>query len=341
MNKMALMRSPSRTQLRLILIIMLGLAFITLVISNIGRRLFKETPAVLFSSSELSRFKETLAKWPNKPKAVIYFLVQGNPNSWAKFGKSLKLLDANFNGVYRYPVVVFHETGVTFQQMNDLRRETSSDVYFQLVVFNVPQFLTETPPNRTACSKHGVGYRHMCRFHAGTVYDQPVFNDLEFYWRLDDDSQILRPINYDVFSFMKIKNLWYGYILITHEPQQCVTGLWELTEDYLHSSKIQTPQSFYKWKKRNMFYNNFEISRVDIWKNDNYVRYFDHVDKSGGIYYHRWGDAVIKGLGVAMFVPTEKTHCFDDIKYKHGFWDVSMRSLPSCNINIPHRRTRH
>jgi hypothetical protein len=37
----------------------------------------------------------------------------------------------------------------------------------------------------------------------------------------------------------------------------------------------------------------------------------------GGIYYHRWGDAPIHTLGVAMFVPLHQVHRFSDIGYSH------------------------
>lgn len=40
---------------------------------------------------------------------------------------------------------------------------------------------------------------------------------------------------------------------------------------------------------RNMFYTNFEISRLDFWKSDGYTAYFSHIDKQMGIYMHRWG----------------------------------------------------
>jgi hypothetical protein len=35
---------------------------------------------------------------------------------------------------------------------------------------------------------------------------------------------------------------------------------------------------------------NFEIARVDFWRSKPYRAYFDHLDKSGGFFYERWGD---------------------------------------------------
>lgn len=35
---------------------------------------------------------------------------------------------------------------------------------------------------------------------------------------------------------------------------------------------------------------NFEIARIDFWRSEAYRAYFDHLDKSGGFFYERWGD---------------------------------------------------
>jgi len=40
---------------------------------------------------------------------------------------------------------------------------------------------------------------------------------------------------------------------------------------------------------------NFEIARLDFWQSDAYMAYFDHLDKSGGFFYERWGDGACVG----------------------------------------------
>ena len=66
-----------------------------------------------------------------------------------------------------------------------------------------------------------------------------------------------------------------------------------------------------------IFYNNFEISHRSVWLDPGMAAWLDHVDSVGGIYYHRWGDAPIHTLGVAMFVPLRQVHRFSDIGYSH------------------------
>ena len=51
----------------------------------------------------------------------------------------------------------------------------------------------------------------MCRFFTGFMYEQEVLKDYEYYLRLDTDSFIHTPINYDIFDWAQ-KNeceLWH------------------------------------------------------------------------------------------------------------------------------------
>ena len=140
---------------------------------------------------------------------------------------------------------------------------------------------------------------------------------LAYMWRLDDDSQLLAPIKYDVFRFMHSNHLDYGYVWRHLDASVCVTGLWQAAQEFLRNTTIK-PEFFHKWTEPYIFYNNFEVSRLSLWLSADYRRYIDYIDRKGGIYYHRWGDAPIKGIAVSIFIPRERTHFFTDIGYKHG-----------------------
>ena len=69
-----------------------------------------------------------------------------------------------------------------------------------------------------------------------------------------------------------------------------------------------------------MFYANFEISNISIWRSCAYRNYVDYIDRLGGIYYGRWGDSPIKSLALSLFIPWTEIHEFKDIGYEHqGF----------------------
>ena len=72
------------------------------------------------------------------------------------------------------------------------------------------------------------------------------------------------------------------------------------------------------WPVARIFYNNFEISALSLWHSREYREFIAYIDRLGGIYYVRWGDAPIKSLAVAMLLPPSKWHQFIDISYQHG-----------------------
>ncbi|ODV93749.1 hypothetical protein PACTADRAFT_51502 [Pachysolen tannophilus NRRL Y-2460] len=74
------------------------------------------------------------------------------------------------------------------------------------------------------------------------------------------------------------------------------------------------------------FWSNFEIARTDLFLSNEYQAYFDFLEKSGGFYKERWGDAPIHSLAVGMFLNFSDIHYFRDIGYKHS-------TLGHCPLN--------
>lgn len=139
-----------------------------------------------------------------------------------------KHFDANFNDAFQYPVVVFYESAdVKETDKQRLRSLTRSTLFFQRVEFRLPPFI-----NESLISKHcrgglkafGLGYRHMCRFHSLSIYDEPILqlaDGIDYLWRLDDDSVLTKPIGFDVFRFKRDRSLRYGYVLAVYDDPAC------------------------------------------------------------------------------------------------------------------------
>ena len=265
-------------------------------------------------NTECIRFRTLLSTWPsNKPKAALYLLTQAT--RLGQLRSALRSVDKYFNDKYKYPIIIFHEEDLV-KHIGEIRKYTSSDVYFQQVVFVLPDFL-KTVPDKISCPNRQIGYRHMCRFHAKGVYQQPIIRGLEYYWRLDDDSLLLRNVSYDVFVFMRDRNLGYGYREKRLDALSCIVGLWKASRQFIKQTHLQT-QFFYHWKESEIFYNNFEISGLNMWLSQSYADYIEYIDRLGGIFYHRWGDAPIKSIAVSLFLPMDRVHHFADIGYSHN-----------------------
>lgn len=64
-------------------------------------------------------------------------------------------------------------------------------------------------------------------------------------------------------------------------------------------------------------WSNFEIGDLNFWRSQAYMDFFDFLDRKGGFYYERWGDAPVHSIGAALFANKSQIHWFDDIGYRH------------------------
>lgn len=283
-------------------------------ITNSNANRLKKSEMILSrcGDDDCIQLRNRLKKWPEgKPKAFVYYLIQ--PDRIYKLSESLRSMETHFNDVYHYPVIIFHEN-ISAISLNLIRSSSKSDIYFQTVRFEIPDFLPRNLTQRSGNSR--IGYRHMCRFHAKLIYEEPIIHGFDYAWRLDDDSKILRPIKYDIFEYMRKRHLKYGYVHAVLDDLFFTVNLWESARDYINNVSI-TPYFFNNWPKNQVYYNNFEVSRLSLWLSDDYQKFFDYIDRLGGIYYYRWGDAPIKTIAVSIFVQQNETFHFKDIGYQH------------------------
>lgn len=79
------------------------------------------------------------------------------------------------------------------------------------------------------------------------------------------------------------------------------------------------------------FWSNFEIARLDFFRSKEYNDYFEALDKTGGFWSERWGDAPIHSLATGLFLQPEQIHYFRDIGYRHT-------TIQHCPGNAPLRQ---
>ena len=127
--------------------------------------------------SECRRFRRLMALWPrDKPKAALVYLV----HRFGFLGSSIRSVDNYFCHKFDYPIIIFHEadffkpkdemptmTKVVLLETAGMNSSATSRVFFQLIEFKIPQFLTKHVPGymEIPCFS-SIGYRHMCRFQA-------------------------------------------------------------------------------------------------------------------------------------------------------------------------------
>ncbi|ANB14870.1 alpha-1,2-mannosyltransferase KTR1 [Sugiyamaella lignohabitans] len=169
-------------------------------------------------------------------------------------------------------------------------------------------------------------YRHMCRFESGFFFHHPLMQQYRYYWRVEPETNLYCDINYDVFKFMKDNDKKYGWTISITEFEATIKTLWKTTKDFLsqypealHENRLEKFVSFNNLDTYSLchFWSNFEIADMEFWRGETYSKYFEHLDKAGGFFYERWGDAPVHSIAASLFLDKDDIHYFDDIGYRH------------------------
>ncbi|CAM1509832.1 Fc.00g001670.m01.CDS01 [Cosmosporella sp. VM-42] len=86
-------------------------------------------------------------------------------------------------------------------------------------------------------------------------------------------------------------------------------------------------------EKYNMchFWSNFEIARLSWFRSKEYNDFFQMMDRSGGFWMERWGDAPIHSLAAGALLAPRDIHYFRDVGYRHT-------TIQHCPANAPARQ---
>lgn len=161
-----------------------------------------------------------------------------------------------------------------------------------------------------------------------------LLSEYKYYWRVEPDIQLFCDIDYDVFKFMGEKNIDYGFTLSLYEYIETIPTLWDSVKkfinahpDYLAENNLMNWLSDDKGETYNKchFWSNFEVGNLDFWRSKAYLEFFDFLDKEGGFFYERWGDAPVHSIAAGLFLPKDRVHFFDDI----GYWHVPFTNCPT------------
>jgi hypothetical protein len=262
--------------------------------------------------------------------SAIVYLLNNNQKDIVCFRKSISLLINNYYANFPCDIICFYESNFPQQELEYLKNALSKiRIFFVNINFSIPNFysneiLASIPeyfphPDFPQAAGFSIGYRHMCRFFSGDIFNYPIIQKYKYIWRLDTDSLILSPIVYDVFEKLSSNNAIYGYINIQHDHPGVIKNLWEITEKYfknINKDKIFSSGNK-KFHRNRVFYTNFEIFDVEWFMGKEYQDYFNFIDASAGIYKYRWGDHSIRYIGLNSIAEQNQLYFYDDIEYFH------------------------
>lgn len=277
--------------------------------------------------------------------ATLVMLVRNSELAGAL--QSMRSLEDRFNRDYRYPWVFLNDVPFDEEFMAQTTAMASGKTFYELIPaedWNPPPHIDPKKVDENIARSMDIiygfskSYRNMCHFNSGHFYRQKRLLDYEWYFRVEPDVEYMCDFMYDPFTLLRTTNKTYGFTITIPEYEETIPTLWATVEkfmakfpQYLHPNNAfdflttnelgvyfdaQTESS----SNYNMchFWSNFEIGNLEFFRGEAYGAYFDHLDKAGGFYYERWGDAPVHSIGLALLLDRDAIHHFEDIGYYHA-----------------------
>ncbi|KAK9473281.1 glycolipid 2-alpha-mannosyltransferase-domain-containing protein [Dipodascopsis tothii] len=305
----------------------------------------KEAFVPLKPRSDIGIPLEVLRK-RKKPKAALISLVRNSELEGIE--QSMRHLEARYNYKYNYPWIFFNDEPFDDTFKNRTSAITNAEVHYVTIPYehwSTPEWIDNSRflTSLDYLGAIGVGkgymvsYRHMCRWNSGFFYKHPILDDYDWYWRVEPDVHFFCDIDYDPFAFMEENNLKYGFNMNILDDARSFPSMWRQTQEFMEEyPELVHPKADLSWildhrydgeYNNCQFFSNFEIGSLDFFRSKTYNTYFDYIDRKGGFFYERFGDAPLHTLAVVLFLSKEETHFFRDIGYQH---DINKQ----CPINV-------
>ena len=270
-----------------------------------------------------------------KEKATFVTLVRNS--DLYNLLEAIKSVEDRFNHKFQYDWVFLNDEPFTEEFKVTVSALISGKTKFGLVPvehWSYPAWIDQekAAEAREEMTKNNViygwseSYRHMCRFESGFFFRHPLMDEYEYYWRVEPGIKLHCDIDYDIFKFMKDNNKKYGFTISIKEYQATIPTLWESVSDfiklhpeYLAKDNMMDFISDDGGLTYNLchFWSNFEVGSLEFLRSEAYMSYFDYLDREGGFFYERWGDAPVHSIAAALFLNRDEIHHFADLGYFH------------------------
>ncbi|RYO72852.1 hypothetical protein AA0113_g570 [Alternaria arborescens] len=284
-----------------------------------------------------------------RESAVLVMLARNSEVKGAV--SSIRSVQEQFNDNFGYPWVFLNDEEWTEDFKIKVGKAVGKDteVKFEVIpkeMWGYPEWIDQVRARNSMQSMKNRGiqyggqesYHHMCRFQSGFFFDHPALLPYKYYWRVEPFVSFTCAITYDPFVEMTRHKKRYGYTTALWERGQTVPSLFYKLSLFKNKYSLPTTSlwtamvdaSYMPWPLRralallrnrdergdlwNMchFWSNFEIADMDFFRGDAYRAIFEYLDRDGGFYYERWGDAPVHSLAAAMLLKPEELHHFSD-----------------------------
>ncbi|VEU23646.1 DEKNAAC104834 [Brettanomyces naardenensis] len=259
---------------------------------------------------------------------------------------TIKQIEKHFNSKFHYPYVFLNDKEFSQRFIDRIKKHISSEAFFETIDpadWNQPDFIDKEKQiagmqkmaDENVAYAKKMSYHNMCRYYSKGFYNHPRMRQFKWYWRFEPGTQYYCDIDYDVFKFMEENNKTYGFTIGLYDIHQSVETLWPKTLEFVEMHpEFVNPNGAFSWLVNDLqnpgkakyahgystchFWSNFEIGNMDFFRGEAYSQWIQFLDKTGGFYYERWGDAPVHSIGLSLFENRDKIHWFRDIGYTHS-----------------------
>lgn len=262
--------------------------------------------------------RQVFREWNSSVRCAFVTLIRQTKDETGYAGllESSRRLRTSFALERDYEHVLFHEAGFPVQHQEYVMSMAPWIVFHDISdVWNSNE-MERPPESEWNATDRNAGYKHMCRFYAFQIFQVSRRIGLDVIMRIDDDVFALKKVDYDPFRLLWESGSDYAYGSVTRESHfhtEVTFQPW--VRDYCRSvvmeercEEIDVIES--------MFFDNVFAATVDgFWRSREVLDFLDRVDKSQGIYVHRWGDAPIQTAAARLY--RAKTRRFPLFDYVH------------------------
>ena len=287
--------------------------------------------------------KRAAAAAAGRQSGVIVYKLGPKATEVEHLRLSLRLLMRHHNRIFRYPILIAHDDDAKLdaaQREELVEVARGAELRFVRLSVALPSWISDRSVPEQVLG-FPVAYRHMIRWKVGLLWEMEEVQRYEYVWSLDTDAFLLGPISYDVFGWMKARNASYGYVDVNVETPQVADGLSDCVDAFLRRRPKLSPTMLHRFRSRrdrrwdgSKFYTNFQVARREFGRSKGYRDLFDHIDRDGGIYRHRWGADPILFLAVNIFLEEDAVVHFDDVPYLHQHLVANLPAEPTGPLEI-------
>lgn len=271
------------------------------------------------------------------PKMNATFVTLARNGDIWEIARSIRQMEDRFNHRFHYDWVFLNDKPFDSQFKKVTTSMVSGKTHYGLIPTSHWSFPDHIDQERAKAVREdmaarkiiygdSVSYRHMCRYESGFFFQHELMRQFEWYWRVEPSIELFCDINYDTFRFMADHGKKYSFVLSLYEYMETIPTLWDSVKKFMKDYPQHiVPDNSMAWLSddggdtynRCHFWSNFEIGNLDWLRSQSYQDYFNFLDKEGGFFYERWGDAPVHSIAASLMLQKDEIHFFNDIGYYH------------------------